>query len=79
MITIIKNTLEEPKEITCPFCESVLAYTFKDIQRVEKKDPFFLNRIVLRFLICPVCKQDIDLSPKVIPNTMTAQDQEANK
>ena len=58
---IIKNTKTEPTEITCPACESILSYTYADINRAENQDVFSLNRVVKRYLICPVCKNDIDL------------------
>ena len=66
---IIKNTMKEPTEITCPFCNSVLAYTFEDIRREEKQDglfPLMQNSFVHRFIVCPVCKRNIDLDPTVV-------------
>ena len=61
---IIKNATKEPKKIICPFCSSVLVYTFKDIKREEN---LFHNSVVKRFIICPVCKNNIDLDPKPQP------------
>lgn len=65
-IKIIKNTMEEPKTISCPLCESVFSYTFEDIKR-EDQFNFLSQKIgVKRFIVCPVCKSDIDLSPRVV-------------
>ena len=61
---IIKNAKKEHTEITCPFCNSVLVYTFKDIRREEC---FFPNKVVHRFIICPVCKRNINLDPEPQP------------
>lgn len=65
MIKIIKNTMTEPTEITCQFCNSVLAYTYLDINREEKPNELFpmLKGYTMRYLVCPVCKCDIDLNP----------------
>ena len=58
---IIKNCMEDPIEITCKECNSILSYTYEDIQR--KTDNFLLTNFVKRYLVCPVCKNEIDLSP----------------
>lgn len=56
--TIIKNTMTEPQEMTCPSCKSIFTYTFKDIERRER--PFMvLGTVSDRVVVCPVCKRDI--------------------
>ena len=63
MVKIIKNTQSEPTEITCPACLSVLSYTYQDIERVEEATLHPIGfRAIKRFIICPVCKRDIDLA-----------------
>ncbi len=57
---IIKNTMTEPQEITCPGCGSVFTYTFEDIERRQR--PFMvLGDVSDRVIVCPVCKRDIML------------------
>lgn len=65
MVKIIKNTMTEPIETTCPSCSSVLSYTYEDIIREEKQDMFYLSRVVCRYIVCPVCKNSISLEPIV--------------
>lgn len=60
-IRIIKNTKTEPEEITCPACNSLLSYFYSDIQRSEEIDIFFNRKGVRRYIVCPVCKNDIEL------------------
>lgn len=68
MIKIIKNTLAEPTSITCPICESIFSFTFEDIRRDEISNIFDIcgKKTVKRFVVCPVCKSDIDLGAKVV-------------
>ena len=55
---IIKNTMTEPQEITCPSCESIFTYTFEDIELRER--PFMvLGTVSDRVIVCPVCKREI--------------------
>ena len=61
MIKIIKNTMTEPTEVTCPVCKSILSYTYKDIKRSNNNTLLFCESFI-RYLVCPVCKSDIDLS-----------------
>ena len=61
---IIENAMTKPIEITCPECKSVLEYTYKDIERQEENGFLGLYSTVKRYIICPVCKRDIDLRPK---------------
>ena len=63
-IKIIKNTMTEPVELTCPVCKSIFAYTFDEIKREEAYN-FLGFKVTKRFIICPVCKSDIDMSPSV--------------
>ena len=65
MIKIIKNSMTEPIEKTCPECGSVISFTYDDIQR--KPIYNFLGHEMgeKRFVICPVCKGAIDFTPIV--------------
>lgn len=65
-IKIIKNTMVEPETTTCPLCKSVLSYTFEDIQREDQFNIFCQKTGVKRYIVCPVCKSDINLSPRVV-------------
>lgn len=62
---IIKNAMITPIEITCPECKSVLEYTFNDISRREENTIFGIYSGVKRYIVCPVCKRDIDIKAKV--------------
>lgn len=68
MIKIIKNTMTEPITMTCGFCRSVFTYNYEDI-RVRDVQPLgFMSPIRTRFIECPVCKKDIELTEvKIIP------------
>lgn len=59
---IIKNANEEPKKITCHECGSELEYIYRDIER--RTTELLLATRIERYLICPVCKSDILISPK---------------
>lgn len=65
-IKIIKNTMTEPTEMTCPVCKSIFSYTYEDIQR--KQNGFLLSVYdsTIRFIVCPVCKSDIDIGARVV-------------
>lgn len=63
MIKIIKNTMIDPVECTCPFCESVFSYNYEDIQRREECN-ILGTSYTSRFVICPVCKCDISRQKK---------------
>ena len=66
-IKIIKNTMTEPIEMACPVCGSVFSYNYEDIQR--KHNGSFLASVydnTIRFIVCPVCKSDIDMSTRVV-------------
>lgn len=66
-IKIIKNTMTDPIEMTCPVCKSVFSYTYEDIQRKNIGSflvSFYDNTI--RYIVCPVCKSDIDMSAMVV-------------
>lgn len=66
-IKIIKNTMTEPTEMTCPVCKSIFSYTYEDIQR-KQSNSFFssLYDSTIRFIVCPVCKSDIDMGARVV-------------
>ena len=64
MIKIIKNTMTEPTEVTCPVCKSIFSYTYEDIQR-RYNNTLVFGESFIRYLVCPVCKSDIDLSARV--------------
>lgn len=66
-IKIIKNTMEEPIEKTCEFCQSVFSYNYQDIQ-TENRNGVFGFQYHDRFLICPVCKERIILTTIVEGN-----------
>lgn len=61
---IIKNAMTEPILIICPECKSTLEYTYQDIQRREDT-VFGYYTSMKKYIICPVCKTDIYLGPKV--------------
>lgn len=62
---IIKNAMTTPIEITCPECNSVLEYIYKDIERQEEHNIFGIYIGAKQFIVCPVCKRDIDIKAKV--------------
>lgn len=62
---IIKNAMTVPIEITCPECKSVLEYTYKDIVRQEESSIFGLFPSVKRYIVCPVCKSDVDIRTNI--------------
>ena len=55
--TIIKNTMEDPIEMTCEDCQSVFTYNYQDICR-DKAYGIFGNETIHRYVVCPVCKHD---------------------
>lgn len=63
-IKIIRNTMVEPIECVCPYCKSVFSYNYEDIRRKEVNN-FFGSGPTIKFVICPVCKSDVDRSPIV--------------
>lgn len=69
MKKIIKNTMTDPIEQTCPYCQSIFTYTFEDIQTREN-NPFLWATFKERYVACPVCKEDISLNnpPKISLN-----------
>lgn len=64
-IKVIKNTMNEPIEITCPICKSIFSYTFDEVRREDSYNFLGLKDGVKRFIVCPVCKSDIDIRPRV--------------
>ena len=76
-IKIIKNTLQEPTEITCPACFSVFTYTYDEIQRDTTCDIFGLSKNYRLFIVCPVCKNDIGM-PRVSCNNYKEKNNETN-
>ena len=64
-IKIIKNTMLEPIEITCPICKSIFSYTFDEVRREETYNLLGMRDSVNRFIVCPVCKSDIDINPRI--------------
>lgn len=71
MIKIIKNSLTEPITVTCHNCESIFSYTFEDIKRAEFSSIFDIcgSKTVKKYVICPVCKSDINLDAIKVNNT----------
>lgn len=64
-IKIIQNSMTDPIECVCPYCELVFSYNYEDIQRREENN-LFGTAYVRRFVICPVCKCDIDRQKVVV-------------
>ena len=64
-IKIIKNTMVEPIEKTCEFCESVFSYNYQDIQTETRRGALGFQYYE-RFLICPVCKEKLIFATTVI-------------
>ena len=64
MIKIIKNTMIEPIQIECENCNSIFEYNFGDIQRRDIPGFFGLPGRSERYVICPVCKSDIELKKR---------------
>lgn len=56
-IQIIKNTMNEPIEIECETCHSILSYTLPDIKKIE------INVLGMIYynkgFECPVCKNKV--------------------
>ena len=67
-IKIIKNTMIEPTEMTCPVCKSIFSYTYDDIQREKRYNILGWYERVERYIVCPVCKAnvDIDIGARVV-------------
>lgn len=67
-IKIIKNTMIEPTEMTCPVCKSIFSYTYDDIQREKRYNILGWYERVERYIVCPVCKAnvDIDIGTRVV-------------
>lgn len=61
MKTIIKNTMEDPIEVTCDECKSVFSYNYQDIETENENTLFSLTPRYLRFVICPVCRHRIHM------------------
>lgn len=66
-IKIIKNTMVDPIEHTCPDCGSIFEFNYQDIQRREETSLGFLsNTITKRFVVCPVCKCECSMTKVVV-------------
>jgi len=61
MKKIILNTLEKPVEMTCENCRSIFSFNFEDIERRES-ETFMGVKMVNRFVVCPVCKSNNELT-----------------
>ena len=68
MIKILKNTMIDPIECTCPICSSVFTYNYEDLHREERTSLFGTPMGYDLYVICPVCKSNIDRNPKFIFN-----------
>ena len=64
MIKIIKNTMTQPIKIECENCLSIFEFNFSDIQRKDIPGLFGLPGCSERYVICPVCKIDIQLKKR---------------
>lgn len=67
-IKIYKNTMKDEVYINCPSCESKLGYTYDDIRREDTFNFIGQKTGVHKYIICPVCKGDIDLTPRAAIN-----------
>lgn len=65
-ITIIKNTMTDPIEMTCECCKSVFTYNFQDIQRREESMFLGMSTTIKRYVTCPVCKYDNDADRVIV-------------
>jgi len=63
MIKILKNTMIDPIECTCPTCSSVFTYNYEDLRREETENIFGYRIGHCIYIICPVCKSTIDRMP----------------
>lgn len=61
-IKIIRNTMQEPIECECPYCGSIFSYNYEDIRRKEINNLLGSGQTII-FVVCPVCKFDIDRRP----------------
>ena len=64
MIKILKNSMTESINIQCEHCKSELQYNYEDIQRRELSSLFFTNNVE-RYIVCPVCKREINLDDRL--------------
>lgn len=61
MKKIILNTMEKPVEMQCENCRSIFSFNFEDIERRES-ETFMGFKSVNRFVVCPVCKINNELT-----------------
>ena len=61
MRKIILNTMVKPVEMQCENCRSIFSFNFEDIERRESES-FLGVKIVNRFVVCPVCKSNNELT-----------------
>lgn len=61
---ILKNTMTEPIEVECPNCKSIISYTYDEVVRRTRYNFLGYEIGVEQYIICPVCKCDIDRSPR---------------
>lgn len=51
----------EQKRLTCPNCETIMEYDSTDTEKLLEEWPENDMRIVRTFVICPVCREPIEL------------------
>lgn len=61
MKKIILNTMVKPVEMQCENCRSIFSFNFEDIERRES-ETFMGFKAVDRFVVCPVCKSNNELT-----------------
>ena len=63
-IKIIKNSMTEPITVECENCKSIIEYTYEDIKRESNYNLFNILPSISRYIICPVCKSNIDIDKR---------------
>lgn len=51
----------EQKRLTCPDCETIMEYDFRDINKLLEPSPKKDVKILKSFVICPVCRKPIEV------------------
>jgi hypothetical protein len=54
----------EPVEVECDNCKSIISFTYEDVKREEVTNLFGNPVFIKRFIICPVCKDNIYIKHK---------------
>lgn len=51
--------IEKHNRLTCPSCGSILEYEKSDVKTKLRVGHFYMTRYV-RYVLCPICKEDIE-------------------